>query len=421
MPAAHARFSPSAAERWVNCPGSVALSRDLPAQPPSRYAAEGSAAHTLAERAIAHGKPADFWIGEQIEHDGFVFTVDAEMAAYVQVYLDEVHARVGDGTLLAEQRVGFSEAIGVHDQFGTSDCIILSADGKRLVVGDLKYGQGVQVFAENNLQMLTYAVAVFETFDAVLDFSAVEEIELFICQPRLDHIDSWSTTPEQVREHAAKLRLAAGAAIEGLYALDEGEPIPDELFRVTEKGCQWCPARPTCAKHREFVSAIVFDDFKALDEPDVVAVQGAPSVPGSPDKLGQLFGVIDIVEGWCRAVRAEVERLVMAGTEVIGPDGERMKVVEGKKGNRSWSDADQAAAVLSTLLGPDNAYARKLLTPAQVEKALGKKRKQEFADMLAPLTTQAPGRPKVTLGSDPAPPWTGSAGADEFEVLGDGD
>lgn len=417
--AAHAKFSPSAAERWVNCPGSIALSRDLPAQPTSRYAAEGSAAHTLAERAITHDRPADFWIGEQIEHDGFVFTVDAEMAAYVQVYLDEVNSRVGDGILLAEQRVSFSETIGVPEQFGTSDCIILSACGKRLVVGDLKYGQGVQVFAENNLQMMTYALGVLETFDAVLDFSAVESVELFICQPRLDHIDSWTTTVEELREHAERLRLAAQAALEGIDAYEITADVPDELLRVTEKGCQWCPVRANCRKHREFVSAIVFDDFKALDEPDVVAVQGAPSVPGSPDKLGQLFGVIDIVEGWCRAVRAEVERLVMAGTEVIGPDGERMKVVEGKKGNRSWSDADQAAAVLSTLLGPDNAYARKLLTPAQVEKALGKKRKHEFADMLAPLTTQAPGRPKVTLGSDPAPPWTGSAGADEFEVLDD--
>ena len=47
--AAHAKLSPSAASRWLNCPGSVALCATLPTPPSTYYADEGTAAHALAE------------------------------------------------------------------------------------------------------------------------------------------------------------------------------------------------------------------------------------------------------------------------------------------------------------------------------------------------------------------------------------
>lgn len=48
--AAHALLSPSAAERWINCPASVFLNKDIPDEG-SVYADEGTAAHTLMELA----------------------------------------------------------------------------------------------------------------------------------------------------------------------------------------------------------------------------------------------------------------------------------------------------------------------------------------------------------------------------------
>ena len=48
--AAHALLSPSAAERWINCPASVYISRDI-LDEGSVYADEGTAAHTLMELA----------------------------------------------------------------------------------------------------------------------------------------------------------------------------------------------------------------------------------------------------------------------------------------------------------------------------------------------------------------------------------
>jgi len=47
--AAHAKLAPSAAHRWLNCPGSIRLTADIP-ETTSKYAEEGIAAHTRPTR-----------------------------------------------------------------------------------------------------------------------------------------------------------------------------------------------------------------------------------------------------------------------------------------------------------------------------------------------------------------------------------
>ena len=54
MPTKHARCSASAAHRWINCPGSVALSDQCPDPGASSYADEGTLAHSLAELKLRH-------------------------------------------------------------------------------------------------------------------------------------------------------------------------------------------------------------------------------------------------------------------------------------------------------------------------------------------------------------------------------
>src|SRR3990170_8244797 len=45
----HAKFSPSAAKRWMNCPGSIRLSENAPPQHESPYATEGTNGHFVLE------------------------------------------------------------------------------------------------------------------------------------------------------------------------------------------------------------------------------------------------------------------------------------------------------------------------------------------------------------------------------------
>lgn len=396
----HSLFAPSAAHRWLRCPGSVSLCADIP-NPSSVYADEGTAAHTVAARALTYNKPAAFFIGEEIQAGERVFIVTDEMAAYVQVYLDDVRQRVGGGMLLHEQRVSFAEAIGVPDQGGTADAVILSEDFKRLTVCDLKYGMGVQVFAEDNEQMLTYAVGVLETHGAVLG-DEIESITLVIVQPRLDHIDEFTYPIAKLQEHVRRLNDAAANAL-----------CPAPTFQPGEKQCKFCPAKATCDEYRRHVSEAVLDDGSMLDEPDGVMVLGELPIPAG-EKLGKMFGVLQLIEDWCKGVRAEVERQVFAGMSVIGPDDKPMKLIEGRRGNRMWADPATAEGVLAGLLAADKIYKpRELISPAAADKLVPK----PMRETLSTLVKQAPGKVKVALGSDPAPTYTGAAQPEEFEVL----
>ena len=412
----HAQFSPSSSARWLSCPASLVLHQNLPVGPASRYAAEGSAAHTLAARCFEYGRDAEFFRGEEIEHEGFVFTVDDDMIHAVQTYLDIVRRLVQPGdTFMFEQRVYFAEAIGVAEQGGTSDCIVLHDGCTRLTVGDYKHGMGERVDAENNTQLMIYAIGVLETFDTIM--GDVQEVTLFICQPRIDNYSEWTCSRAELEALAERMRNAASRARGAAIEHEINGAIPLSFYGVSEKGCRWCSVKATCDAYRQKVAAAVFDDFEVLDEPAALEVRGKPQIPAAADKLGELYGALDLIEDWCRGVRAEVERRLFAGMTVIGPDGQPMKLIEGRKGHRAWSDADAAAATLVPLLG-DGAYKEpELLSPSAVEKALGKKRKQEYEDFIKPLVRQPRGRATIALGSDPAPPYQAEAAVDEFDAL----
>lgn len=99
---AHARLSPSGASRWMPCPASVALEANEP-DTSSDFADEGTAAHEMAAAALLAGNDAADHVGTVIYVSGKPWTVTAEMAEYVQSYLDYVRAL--GGNLMVEQRL----------------------------------------------------------------------------------------------------------------------------------------------------------------------------------------------------------------------------------------------------------------------------------------------------------------------------
>jgi hypothetical protein len=151
-----------------------------------------------------------------------------------------------------------------------------------------------------------------------------------------------------------------------------------------------------------------------------MAAEPAPIPPRDTVKLATAYSAVPLIEDWCRAVSAEVHKLVNDGVSVIGPDNQAYKFVEGREGSRAWSDPAQAEAALLGQLGPEKAYApQKVITAPQAAKLLDKKAtKALWADIFESLITKAPGKPVLALGSDPRPPFSGAASADEFEELG---
>jgi hypothetical protein len=95
-------------------------------------------------------------------------------------------------------------------------------------------------------------------------------------------------------------------------------------------------------------------------------------------------------------------------------DGEEVpgfKVVEGKLGNRKWTDELQVAEALKAAGYDAEDYTEtKLLSPAGIDKLVGKKK---AAELLDGLTERAAGSPTIAPAADKRPVYNRLAEAQE--------
>jgi hypothetical protein len=357
--AQHAKLSASGAHRWLTCLGSVDAEKGIK-DASSANADEGSAAHELAEIVLEKGGCAHDHVGNfLIEMNTHVVT--EEMADYVQQYVDYV-ASVG-GVQFYEERVNYSD--WVPEGFGTSDVIAINGDTLDII--DLKYGKGVQVFAEENPQGLLYALGAYSEYGFIYDFNTVR---IHIVQPRLDHIDVWEISVKDLLKWGAWVSEQAQRINEGNAPRTPGE-----------KQCQWCKAKATCPALKSYTEAIIMSGFEELDTPN-------------PDTLNdsQLRKALEskkLIESWLTAVEKLVNERLQKGEAFPG-----FKLVAGRS-LRKWEDEVDAIIKLDLLLG-EQAYEKKLLTPAKAEKVLGKAKAKEIQDLII----KPEGKPTLAPESD---------------------
>lgn len=390
----HAIYSPSGFKALMLCPAKPAMERGLPDES-SEYADEGTAAHELAATALTHGKNAADYIGQGIQVGDVAWYVTEEMAEAVQVYLNTVRDYLGDGTLFVEQSLPIGHITGEEGAEGTGDAIILR--GNEIIVIDLKYGKGVEVEAEMNPQLMLYGLGALEKFDIVGD---IERVRMVISQPRV----SWA--PSEFDMPAAALVQwgldTAGPAANLAMQIYEFSEQVDQAITLDncnphEDACRFCKAKPNCPALARTVSNALeaeFTDLTTADEVEREQIIDTSVKALAEDQLGAKMDAVPLVELWCKAIRARVEKQLLDGAPVAG-----YKLVQGKKGNRAWLDAVDAEAKLKAMrLKKDEMYDLKLISPTTAEKVLKDSPKRWNKVKL--LIGQSEGKPSVAPVSD---------------------
>jgi len=343
MVIAHAKLSASSSSRWLLCPGSVRLSSSYPNRT-SAAAEEGTCAHELGEICLSTGNAPESYIGKNLK-DAPKITVDAEMAEYINGYVDYIRALGGE--LMIEQRVSFSDY--VPEGFGTSDTIIINDSHVDIV--DLKYGRGISVDAEDNSQLKLYALGVLQEYGFIYD---IESFTLHIYQPRTNNISSWSITTDDLLTWGEFVTRRANEALSGNGELAAGD-----------KQCQWCAHKPNCQELLRVTQDVIKNDFANYQElPVVDEVNPADILPYK-----------SLIEAWLKSVELKAFEDMSQGKTITG-----FKLVEGR-GTRRWGDESQTIALLQNQLG-DNLYTHKLISPTQAEKLIGKDDFKEFAQLV---------------------------------------
>lgn len=420
---AHSLWSASKFESLMLCPGKIVLEAGKP-NSTSKYAAEGTAAHQVLTWCLAGEEhPADtdaaFYVGRVIEADGFTFEVDDDMAGHVQTTIDYVRDLAGDdGVVFADIRVNYAEYLDTPEveAWGTADVIV--ARGAELIVVDFKYGMGVEVSAEKNPQMSLYGLGALQAYNGLAaDF---ERVRLAISQPRIksapseyditvDELEAWGRSTARSAVNSCKMALG----------LTTHPQFNHTFLRPGEKQCKFCKAKATCPQLRAEVSIAATFSAPATPEEfaeaevdlDVEAMKAADEA-----WLAACLDKADLIEDWVKAVRAEVERRLLAGESVPG-----YKVVQGKQGNRAWADPKAAEALLKSMrVKIEDMYDFKLISPTSAEKlakaeTIGKRQWPKVEAMI----TRAPAKPHVAPVSDARPALDIKPVADEFENISD--
>jgi hypothetical protein len=323
--------------RWSKCPGSVRLSQNIPSTT-SVYAEEGTKAHELAEKILKN---------EKVDFNVYDFEMIEAVQVYTRYVMDERKKATEWGV---EEKFDLSE---LHPGlFGTCDAWIYHEDAKTLEVIDLKFGQGLPVEVENNVQLKYYSLG------ALLKLKKpVSTVKMTIAQPRCYHHDgpirSTTLTANDLLEFASDLIDAALETEKEDAKLSAGDH------------CRFCPAAPLCPELNKQAVETAKNEF-------------SPALSYSPEKLSETLSIIPAIEAWAKAVKEFAYREAQAGRIAPG-----YKLVP-KRATRKWKEGENVEERLLKDFGLSflDVTEQSLRSPAQIEKLIPKADREKLEELI---------------------------------------
>lgn len=367
----HALLSPSSSSRWLNCTPSARLA-ETAENKSSVYAEEGTLFHEICEYCLAQWN-AGVWepdpFGEELpelKDDHLTHPLfKQEMFKHARNYCDFVmnenyNLEKSDGAckMLLEEKVDISEY--APECFGSVDCQLVGRD--TLIVIDLKYGEGIKVYAERNTQMMLYALG------AIKGKPSIKTIRLVIAQVRLNHFDVWEISANDLMQWADKvLKPTAKKAFAG-----KGEQKIGDW-------CGFCPVKAQCRKQYE----AVVNDFDRYEYPELL----------TEDEICDLIEKIDKYKGWLESVNKFVYDEALRGHKWKG-----YKLVAGRSSRVITDEEAIRQDLLTKKYLEDEIFNIKLKGIGDLEKLVGKK---QFSALYGQYVKSKPGNPKLVPDSAP--------------------
>lgn len=365
---AHAVLSASSSARWLKCPPSAVAATMYP-NTATEYTKEGTLAHEVAEHVA---DVALFHIGErQINRplpENRAETTH-EMLECANAYADYIQELITDenAVVLLEQRLDLTP--WVPEGFGTGDCIIIQ--GNRLDVVDYKYGKGVAVSAVDNSQMRLYALGALNEFGEIYE---IHEIGMHIFQPRINNISVDVLKIDDLVLWGEEVKPIAKLAAQG-----KGDHCAGEH-------CRFCPHAGSCPTlSAECMKVVNISGGKAA----------VPTL--APWMIADILKQESMISGWLKAVKDRALTQMLNGEQIPG-----FKVVEGRS-SREWADEDKLPTILEAGGCTYDEYTKtEILSPAALEKSIGKKK---VAELVGSLIVSKPGNPTIAPESDKRKPF----------------
>lgn len=361
-PTKHAILSASSSHRWLNCNPSARLEQEFENRS-SEAAEEGTAAHVLAEHKLRKAlkmrskKPVSAYDCDEM--DGYT----DDYVAFVLEQFEQAKQFCQDPKILIEQKLDFS--CYVPDGFGTGDCLIVA--DKLLHIIDFKYGQGVLVEAEENPQMMLYALGALRIFDHLYD---IEKVSMSIFQPRRENVSTWTISVEDLMDWVENtLKPRAERAYKG-----EGEYIPGPW-------CTFCKAAVKCRARAEEKLQLAKYEF-------------APPPLLTDVEIEDILSRLDDLTKWANEIMAYAQDAAINH----GKQWHGFKLVESRT-NRKYTD-EASVITAARAAGYTDIFKKSLIPITEMERLMGKK---TFKEVLGGLVIKPQGKPTLVPVSDKRP------------------